>query len=155
MRQFRQGFIYWPKLLFIFLLILLWVKSADWINRDSQIFDLGYGKWNPILLFPFLAILLLFTFPFIGIGVAYFWLSFGLLAVCYLATYVPYVLTRNKAVQLHQKVFTPDWFRYEVAHVANKVGLKMEAERKAEYEKGAPVDLMAIGARKSATIRRT
>jgi type II secretory ATPase GspE/PulE/Tfp pilus assembly ATPase PilB-like protein len=145
MRQFKRGFIYWPKLLIILLLILLWVKSADWVNRDTQVFDLGYGKWNPILLFPFLAILLIFTFPIL-VGVSYFWLAIGLLSVCYLATYVPYVLTRNKAVQLHQKVFTPDWFRYELAHVANKVGLKMEAERKAEYEKGAPVDLMAIGA---------
>jgi type II secretory ATPase GspE/PulE/Tfp pilus assembly ATPase PilB-like protein len=48
---------------------------------------------------------------------------------------------------LHQKVFTPDWFRYEIAHLGSKIGLKMEAERKPEYEKGAPVDLMAIGAK--------
>ena len=45
---------------------------------------------------------------------------------------------------LHQRVFTPDWFRYEVATLLNKVGVKIEAERKAEYEKGAHVDLMAI-----------
>ncbi|HVT26668.1 MAG TPA: ATPase, T2SS/T4P/T4SS family [Lacipirellulaceae bacterium] len=145
MRQFRKGFISWPKLVAILLLILIWVKSADWVNRDSQIFDQGYGKWNPIMLFPFLAILLVFTFPVL-VGVSNFWLAFGLLSVCYLATFVPYVITRNKAVELHQKVFTSDWFRYEVAHLANKFGMKMEAERKAEYEKGAPVDLMAIGA---------
>jgi type II secretory ATPase GspE/PulE/Tfp pilus assembly ATPase PilB-like protein len=50
-------------------------------------------------------------------------------------------------VELHQKVFTPDWFRYELAHALKKVGVNIiEAERKAEYEKGAAVDLMAIGA---------
>ncbi len=144
--RLKHPAIYWPKLLAIFLVLLVWVKSADWVNRDTQVFDLGYGKWNPILLFPFLAILLLFAFPISMIGYANFWVAFALLLVCYLATFVPYVLTRNKSVELHQKVFTPDWFRYEIAQVANKVGIKMEGERKAEYEKGAPVDLMAIGA---------
>ena len=47
----------------LWLLFLIWVKSADWVNRDTQIFNLGYGKWNPILFFPFLAVLLLFAFP--------------------------------------------------------------------------------------------
>jgi type II secretory ATPase GspE/PulE/Tfp pilus assembly ATPase PilB-like protein len=143
--RMKRPFFYWPKLLAFWLLFLMWVKSADWVNRDTQIFDLGYGKWNPILFFPFLAVLLLFVFPIV-VGFANFWLGLGLLAVSFLATYVPYVVTRNQAVQPHEKVFTPDWFRYEVAHLAGKVGVKMSAERLAEYEKGAPVDLMAIGA---------
>ena len=63
--RLKQPSIAWPKLLLIWLLFLIWVKSADWVNRDTQIFDLGYGKWNPILFFPFLAVLLLFTFPVI------------------------------------------------------------------------------------------
>jgi type II secretory ATPase GspE/PulE/Tfp pilus assembly ATPase PilB-like protein len=141
----KQPFFAWPKLLVLWLLFLIWVKSADWVNRDSQIFDLGYGKWNPILFFPFLAALLLFAFPII-VGFANFWIAVGALAVCYLATFIPYVVTRNKEVELHQKVFTPDWFRYELATLGSKVGLNISAERKAEYEKGAQVDLMAIGA---------
>jgi type II secretory ATPase GspE/PulE/Tfp pilus assembly ATPase PilB-like protein len=145
-KRLKQPFIAWPKLLLLFIVILLWVKSADWVNRDSQIYNLGYGTWNPILFFPFFAILLLFAFPII-VGFANFWLAFGLLFVCYLATYVPYVLTHNKKVELHQKVFTSDWFRYEFAELVGKVGWKIEHERKAEYEKGAPVDLMAIGSK--------
>jgi type II secretory ATPase GspE/PulE/Tfp pilus assembly ATPase PilB-like protein len=138
----------WPKLLLLLLVIMLWVKSADWVNRDSQIFNLGYGKWNPILLFPFLAILLVCAFPFfVPFNLNYFWVTFSLLVVCYLACYVPYVLTHNKKVQLHEKVFTSDWFRYEFAELAGKVGWKIEHERKAEYEKGAQVDLMAIGSK--------
>src|SRR4029079_1993152 len=138
--RLKQPAIAWPKLLLLFILILMWVKSADWVNRDTQIYNLGYGTWNPILFFPFFVILLLFAFPVVG-GFANFWLAFGLLFVCYLATYVPYVLTRNKRVELHQKLFTSEWFRYEFAEMAGKVGWKIEHERKAEYEKGAPVDL--------------
>jgi type II secretory ATPase GspE/PulE/Tfp pilus assembly ATPase PilB-like protein len=145
MRQFKRGFISWPKLALILILILIWVRSTDWINKDTQIFELGYGKWNPIELFPFLIILMLFAFPIL-VGFANFWVAFGLLFVCYLGCFIPYVLVRNKAVQLHQKVFTADWFRYEIAQLAGKVGIKIEGERKAEYEKGANVDLMAIGA---------
>jgi len=138
--------VYWAKLLGIGLLYLIWVKSGDWINRDSQIFDLGYGTWNPAIFFPFFLVLAFFTFPVTFIGVCYFWLALGLLSVCYLGAFIPYTVVRNKAVALHQKVFTPDWFRYEIATLLNKVGMKLEAERKADYEKGAPVDLMAIDA---------
>ena len=76
--RLKQPFISWPKLLLIWLLFLIWVKSADWVNRDTQIFDLGYGKWNPIIFFPFLAVLLLFAFPIL-IGFATFWLRPSLL----------------------------------------------------------------------------
>jgi type II secretory ATPase GspE/PulE/Tfp pilus assembly ATPase PilB-like protein len=133
------------KLLAIWLLFVIWVKSGDWINRDTQIFGFSYGLWNPVIFFPFFAVLLLFTFPLI-IGVAIFWLSLALLLVSYLGAFIPYTVTRNGDVALHEKVFTADWFRYEIATMLNKVGMKMEAERKADYEKGAPVDLMAINA---------
>ncbi len=144
MRRLKNGFISWPKLLVLLIVILIWVRSCDWVNQDTQIFDLGYGKWNPIQLFPFLAILVLFAFPFL-IGFANFWLALGLLIVCYLGCFVPYVLIRNKAVEQHQKVFTSDWFRYEFAHLAGKVGIKMQGERVADYDKGAKVDLIAMG----------
>lgn len=137
----RSPFFFWLKLALLFVLFLIWVKSADWVNRDTQIINMGYGTWNPIIFFPFIAAFLLLTFL-----IGYFWVALGIAFVVYLASYIPYVVKRNAAVQLHEKVFTPDWFRYEVAHLANKVGIKMEAERKAEYEKGAPVDLMAIAA---------
>ena len=112
------------------LLFLIWVKSADWVNRDTQIFDLGYGKWNPILFFPFFAVLLLFAFPVHHRPADIFWSRPSCCRSCYLATFMPYVVMRNKAVQLHQKVFTPDWFRYEFAMLASKVGMKIAAERR-------------------------
>lgn len=136
--------VYWVKLFVVWVLFVIWVKSGDWINRDTQIFDLGYGKWNPAIFFPFAFVLLFFTFPITFIGICIFWLALGLLVVSYLGVFVPYTVTRNKAVALHERVFTQDWFRYEIATTLNKVGMKLEAERKADYEKGAPVDLMAI-----------
>lgn len=140
-----RPFVAWPKLLVIWLLFLLWVKSADWVNRDTQIFDLGYGLWNPIIFFPFLAVLLLFAFP-IAVGLANFIVAAVGLSVLFLATFFSYVITRNKAVELHQKVFTTDWFRYEAAALGSKIGLKISTERKEAYEKGPPVVLLAVAA---------
>jgi type II secretory ATPase GspE/PulE/Tfp pilus assembly ATPase PilB-like protein len=133
------------KLLPLFLVYVIWVKSADWVNRDTQVFNFGYGKWNPILFFPFVAVILLFAFPFY-LGVANYVIAMVALPIVYLATFIPYVVIRNRGVELHQKVFTPEWFRFEIANLGSKVGLKISAERKAEYEKGAPVELMALGA---------
>ena len=142
----KQPFVFWLKFIVLWLLFLIWVKSADWVNRDVQDFDLGYGKWNPIIYFPFAVLLLLVGLPIILFPMN-FLVAAIVLPIAFLATFVPYVVTRNKAVQLHQKVFTPDWFRYEIAHGLSKLGVKIiDPERKAEYEKGAPVDLMAIGA---------
>lgn len=131
----------WAKLLFLVVIFLIWVRSADWVNVDSQIFDMGYGKWNPIMFFPFLLAMLL-----VFLLLSNFIVGAVVLPVVFLATYLPYVLTRNKSVELHQKVFTGEWFRYQIAHLGSKVGLKIDAERKAEYDKGAPVDLLALGA---------
>jgi len=143
--RLEQPSISWLKLASIWLLFLIWVRSADWVNRDSQVIDLGYGVWNAAMFFPFVVILLLTAFP-IGSGFPYYVVAAVVLSICYLGTFIPYVVVRNKSVPLHEKVFTPDWFRYELAYFGSKVGLKIEAERKAEYEKGPPVDLMAIAA---------
>jgi type II secretory ATPase GspE/PulE/Tfp pilus assembly ATPase PilB-like protein len=135
----------WLKLLPILLIYLVWVKSADWVNRDTQVFGFSYGKWNPIMFFPFAAVLFLFAFPYV-VGLPNFIVAMVGLPLCYLATFIPYVVSRNRRVELHQKVFTPDWFRFEAARLGSNVGLKIDSERKAEYEKGAAVELMASGA---------
>ena len=134
-----------PSCLLILLLILIWVKSADWVNRDTQIFDLGYGKWNPILFFPFLAILLLFAFPVL-VGFANFWLAFGLL-VRVLPGDVHSVRAdaEQSGRSCIKRYSRPIGSATSSPSLPSKVGIKMEGERKAEYEKGAKVDLMAIG----------
>jgi type II secretory ATPase GspE/PulE/Tfp pilus assembly ATPase PilB-like protein len=143
----RVGYklINWLKLLAIAVTFLIWVRTGDWINRDSQIFNLGYGTWNAAIFFPFSVVMLFFALPILG-GFANFWVAIALLWVAYLGAFIPFTLIRNKSVELHQKVFTADWFRYELAVILSKFGVKMDTERKADYEKGAPVDLMAIDA---------
>ncbi len=129
------------KVLMLFVVLWMWVGATDWVNRDAQIYKLGYSKWNAIAFFPFfLVATLLFFLPLATIIRAPVWL------VMFLVTWVPYVIIHNKNVQPHQTVLTGPWWRYAFASVLGKVGIKVNAERKADYEKGAPVDFFAMGA---------
>ncbi|WP_442484630.1 GspE/PulE family protein [Aeoliella sp. SH292] len=127
------------KFIPVVLLVLLWTVTGDWVNRSSQIHGLGYGKWNPIIFFPFLiAILLMVLIPNYIVGIS-------LLTLAYFGPFIAYTVVHNKSVEPHEKVFTSDWFRYTLAETLGKVGIKMEVERKADYQKGAPVELSAVG----------
>ena len=137
------------KTISLALLILAWIKSSDWINYSAQVYEFGYRKWNAIVFFPFsILLLVMFFFP------VPFVVRFPLLLVIWLATLVPYIVVHNNSVEPHQTVFTGTWFHHEFATLANKVGIKVSTERLAEYEKGAPVDLIALGG-KDATVRTT
>jgi len=129
------------KLILVAVIVLLWVKGGDWINQDVQIFKLGWYKWIPIIFFPFalVAVLLFFTPLSTSFRAA-------ILLVVFLTTWLPYVLMHNKNVQPHQTVMTGAWWRFTFARLASTVGIKVNAERKAEYEKGVDVELLAIGA---------
>jgi len=134
----------WPAVAQFALCVLLtwcWVASSDWVSRDSQIFSLGYKKWNPIVVLPFFVIALALTF----IPVAWV-IRVPALLVVYLASILPYVVVHNKSVLPHQTVLTGSWWRHFFASMLGKVGVKVSGERKAEYEKGAAVDLFAMGA---------
>ncbi len=129
----------WLRLMPMVLLVLLWTVTGDWVNRSTQVHGLGYGKWNPLFFFPFLLAFLVFVaIPNYGVGIT-------LLTLAYFVPFIAYSITHNKKVEPHQKVFTSDWFRYAVAEGGNKFGLKLKAERTAEYDKGAKVDIEAIG----------
>ena len=120
---------------------LSWVAIGDWVNRDSQIFGLGHKKWNPIVFFPMAVVLLaLLVIPMPH------WVRWIVLAVVFIASLLPYVIVHNRAVEPHQTVLTGSWWRHFFADVMGKLGVKMSAERAAEYEKGAAVDLIAMGA---------
>ena len=129
------------KLISLSTVILIWVRGGDWINKDVQIFKLGWFRWNPIIFFPFLVVALLMLFLPLST-----WIRIAVLFVVFLFCWFPYVLTHNKNVQPHQTVLTSSWWRFAFASMASRVGVKVDRERKAEYEKGAPVDLMAMGA---------
>jgi type II secretory ATPase GspE/PulE/Tfp pilus assembly ATPase PilB-like protein len=120
----------------------MWVSATDWVNRDAQIHKLGHMKWNAIVFFPFACFTLLLIFlPLASI------IRAPILFVVFLGTWVPYVVVHNKSVEPHQTVLTGPWWRYAMANLVGRVGVKVSADRKAEHEKGAAVDLFAMGAK--------
>lgn len=129
------------KLFAMFVIVWMWIGAVDWVNRDSQIFSLGHFKWNAITFFPFFTVALLLAFlPLQTL------IKAPVLLVLFLATWIPYVVVHNKSVQPHQTVLTGSWWRFVFASLAGKVGMKVDTERKAEYQKGANVELFAMGA---------
>ena len=129
------------KLLALGLIVGMWVRAGDWVNQDSQIFKLGWYKWNHILYFPF-AIVAIASF-FLPVALV---VMLPILFILFLATWVPYVLIHNKNVQPHQTVLTGAWWRHVLATAAGAVGIKVSADRLAEYEKGVALELSAMGA---------
>lgn len=134
-----EAFVVWPKVLLLLVAFLLWVKTGDWINRDAQIYSLGYPLWNAITIaMGILAGVLVFVLPFVASA-----------PIAFLATLGPllgFVIKHNKSVEPHQKVFTPGWIRHQFALAAGKLGMDVKSEGVADYEKGAQVDLIAMGA---------
>lgn len=123
------------------LMLLIWVPLGDWVNRDSQIFNIGFNRWNPVALFPFLIVgVALLFIPVPG------WVRPLVMLVVLLASFMPYVVVHNKSVQPHESVLTGPWWRHFFASLMSKIGIKMSDERQADYEKGAAVELFAMGA---------
>ncbi len=128
------GYFSWWKLLLAWLLFLMWVKVTDWVSRDCQDTELPFGTWVPIVFFPFLVgfFVCILTIPVFAIGY-----PLGLL--CFLIPALVYVVKRNSVVELHERVLTPDHFRYLLAE--RGIG---SAEKKAAHEKGAPVTFLPL-----------
>ena len=123
------------------MIVIAWVGLGDWVNRDSQIFGLGYKKWNPIVYFPFAVVGL--TMFFVPVP---HWARLLALSITLIASFLPYIIVHNRSVLPHQTVLTGPWWRHLFASMMGKVGVKMSTERVAEYQKGAAVDLYAMGA---------
>ncbi len=130
------------KVFLLFVLVWMWVSATDWVNRDAQVYKLGHMKWNAIVFFPFAAITLLLVFLPVATVI-----GAPIMFVLFLGTWIPYVVVHNKNVEPHLTVLTGSWFRFVIASLLSNVGVKVSADRKADYEKGAPVDLYAMGAK--------
>lgn len=133
------GYLSMVKVTFFVLLFFLWVKTTDWVNQDCQNLRLNYGLWNSLVFGVFFGcVLLLWLLPWFAAG-------YMLLLIGYAAPLTVYVLERNKHVPTDQKVMTTQHFRRLIATVANKVGMKMDVEKKAAHELGPDVKLIAQG----------
>jgi len=129
----------------IFLLLFvfwLWVKSADWVSRDSaelgEAIGMPYQVWNPIVVFSFLLV-----FMTLGLGVPLFPAGFALVCLAYLAPFVIYVVMRNGKVTQDKKVFTPAHMKHWLSNLGKRQ--PKEVEVKHGWQMGPPVNLDAVG----------
>ena len=132
------GYLSMFSIVLYWLMFLGWVKAVDWVNRDTVQTPMSTAIWNPIVFFPFFFGLFLFglTLPYIG---------FLLTLLTLVGPLAAYVFIRNKKVPPHERVFTPDHFRHVFAGKARAAGVKVDAEKKFDYQQGAPVELTAMG----------
>jgi len=135
----------WYKLILCWLLFLAWVRTTDWVNRDTQAMKLNHLRWNPIVFGTFLVGFLLFLL------IPWFWVGFPLLLLTYAVPLGAYVAYHNGHVEEQDKVFTPDHLRWSVAQVLGKVGIKMSGEKRDPNAAGAPVSVLARGGEDSRT----
>ncbi len=106
----------WYKILLTFLVVLPWVRTTDWINRDTielgDRIELPSEVWNPIVVFTFLAaFLLLLMIPIFPVG-------FSILIVAYVIPLITYILLRNGRVNDDEKVLTPSHLKQWFASIA-------------------------------------
>lgn len=121
------------------LLVVLWVRTTDWVSRDCSALGLNYDQWNSIVFFPFLIGF------FIALLIPIFFAGFPLLILAYAVPLTIYIRMRNALVPDADKVLTKDHIRYLVANAGKLFGAKIEAEKKLAHEKGAPVNFSALG----------
>lgn len=91
------GYLSWVKILLITIVFVLWVKMADWINRDAMKIGNRMGMlpqiWNPMVVFPFLI-------GFICvISIPIFMAGFPLYLITAFVPYFAYFVTRRSKLK--------------------------------------------------------
>ncbi len=133
----------WYKLLACAILVFFWVRTTDWINRDT--FEVGDNVgmpaqiWNPIVVFTFLVAFLL------AISIPLFVVGYALLLVAYVAPLATYIVMRNGRVTDEQKVLTPAHIKLWLAGLASGRKRKKPTDTLWLHEQGPPVQLTACG----------
>jgi type II secretory ATPase GspE/PulE/Tfp pilus assembly ATPase PilB-like protein len=133
----------WYKLLACAILVFFWVRTTDWINRDT--FEVGdriempAQIWNPIAVFAFLiSFLLALSIPLFAVG-------YALLMIAWVVPLATYILMRNGRVTDEQKVLTPAHIKLWLAGLASGRKRKKPTDTLAAHEQGPPVQLTACG----------
>ncbi|MBL9084860.1 MAG: Flp pilus assembly complex ATPase component TadA [Planctomycetales bacterium] len=144
LKNFNYGQGYYlsiPKILVSVVLLLLWIRSCDWVNQDAQHHKYPYLKWNSIVVFPFAAAFILQWF------LPWYWIAgFPLLLLSYVGPLFAYVGFRNKKATDDDKVFTSVHIRRVLAEQLAKVGVKIDSKPKT-----GPVSPVVLNARNAKT----
>lgn len=127
------------RIIVCWLMFLLWVKTLDWMNRDGQLNNQNYRRWNLISLASFVAAFgLLFVFP-------WFWIDLLLIVIAYVVPVVLYVRQRNAPLTDDERVFTKNHIRFWLSEKLKPLGIKIAVEPPGKKDKGPPVTLIAQG----------
>ena len=121
------------------LLFLVWLASASWINADQE--RLGRANRETFNL------VYLLLYGVVGTGIFFiplFPVAFSLLVLICFVPSLTYVVIRNQSLPPGEQVLTREhlWFLFAVA--MKKVGVKIQYERRMEYQSGPPVELDPI-----------
>jgi type II secretory ATPase GspE/PulE/Tfp pilus assembly ATPase PilB-like protein len=96
------GYLSWWKMLLVTLVFLLWVRMADWINRDTMKIgdriNLTSEFWNPLVVFCFLVGFLL------AISIPIFAAGFPIYLVAALAPFLSYFFVRRSRLSADPSV---------------------------------------------------
>jgi type II secretory ATPase GspE/PulE/Tfp pilus assembly ATPase PilB-like protein len=129
------------KLALLLVVIVAWVKSADWVGQDTDEIGENVGLpgrvWKPVMMFaPFVGLLLAITIPVFLAG-------WGVFLLSYAVPFVVYVVQRNGRVPSSQKVFTPEHLRHWLAHLGQRDPKAREVKH--PWQMGPPVEITAVG----------
>lgn len=129
------------KLILLAVVAWAWVKSADWVGRDSDEIGNSIGLpgtvWKPILVFaPLAGFLLALTIPIFFAGLPIFLLA-------YAVPFAIYVVQRNSRVGPDKRVLTAA----HLSQVFSSLGKKDAKQREVKHawQSGPAVDLVALG----------
>jgi type II secretory ATPase GspE/PulE/Tfp pilus assembly ATPase PilB-like protein len=129
------------KLVLLLVVVWAWVKSADWVGRDTDELGEAIGMpgvvWTPLLVFaPLVGFLLAITIPI-------FFAGWPIFLLAYAVPFVIYVTQRNSRVSSEKKVFT----KAHLEHWFAGLGKRQPKERKVKHawQLGPSVDLAALG----------
>ena len=129
------------KIVLLALLFLLWVKTTDWVGRDTQEFGDAIGMpgyiWNPIIVFSFLA-----AFVILALEIPIFAAGYGVLFLAYVAPLAIYIVQRNGKVTEDKKVLTPQHLKIMLSNIGRKGKQK---EMKQPWEMGPEVEMASVG----------
>lgn len=122
-----------PKILFCWILFLIWVWSTDQASQDCQRQRLSYVLWNSVIFFPFVAaFVLVWLLP-------WFWFGAMLMIVAYVAPLATYVVFRNKKLSPELRILTPDHIKHVIREKGKIFGLKGSDQPKTSKREGPPV----------------
>jgi type II secretory ATPase GspE/PulE/Tfp pilus assembly ATPase PilB-like protein len=115
------------------------VKSCDWLSRDTLALRQNALLWHSVCVAPFIvAFMLMLVIPVFAVGLI-------LLLTALAAPLGVYIFHRNSLVEEHDRVLTPEHFRQVLSRKAQRVGVKIEAEKLADHERGPDIQLTAQG----------